>query len=627
MWYLIADANGLTASDSLPAGEILIIPNKVTNIHNRAGVYRVYDPGEAIGDAMPILPPQAVPPTHHHTGGCGVIGQVLLVAVAAAVTYFTAGAASAALGPVLGGAASGAAGAVASQAVGVATGIQDHFSFKGIALAAISGGIAGGVSEYAQVAGLGGDGFGATFARGAISSSLTQGVAITTGLQSNFDWAGVATAGITSAVAAKIPSVGTTGLSRDISAGLSGSAAAVAGAAVRTFLTGTDFGDNVLAALPDVVGDTIGNALAQDIEGGRRFISGISDFSTYSTPSQMDGYGDLSAVDAMGEEFDSVGNFADHTPSNVDTQSSLAAVNAYIVAENEKADPFLKFAHDAIRQTYGMTLSQASQAASSPDNASNIYVSNDGNGGAYDGPPAYTANEYWNQGMTSFGIPRMQADGSYSWVENADTMARVNSDLAQFDRQVGIGLAAPILIGGGAAVGWAALPSLAEFAGYEGTTATMLQTAGLKAGIGVTIEVGGNLATHSETTVGGVLGSAVASAFIAPSATNAYGVGFKGLTMAGGASGFGGNLLGQSIDYSSGHSFSGSDLILSTLFGAAGGALGSPAQKFGPTSLLFHKATPFVEELYNFPSTATGAITDVVRKTITPAVKHVVGDW
>jgi LysM repeat protein len=45
MWYLIADANGLDASQALTAGMNLTIPNKVTNIHNNSSTYRVYNPG------------------------------------------------------------------------------------------------------------------------------------------------------------------------------------------------------------------------------------------------------------------------------------------------------------------------------------------------------------------------------------------------------------------------------------------------------------------------------------------------------------------------------------------------------------------------------------------------------
>jgi YD repeat-containing protein len=57
LWYLIADANGITLSTNLVAGQILSIPNKVANFHNNANTFKVYDPGQAIGDDLPTLPP------------------------------------------------------------------------------------------------------------------------------------------------------------------------------------------------------------------------------------------------------------------------------------------------------------------------------------------------------------------------------------------------------------------------------------------------------------------------------------------------------------------------------------------------------------------------------------------
>jgi YD repeat-containing protein len=55
MWYLIAEANGLSGSESLSAGQMVLIPNKVTNIHNNAGTMRAYQPGEVIGRIGPSL--------------------------------------------------------------------------------------------------------------------------------------------------------------------------------------------------------------------------------------------------------------------------------------------------------------------------------------------------------------------------------------------------------------------------------------------------------------------------------------------------------------------------------------------------------------------------------------------
>ncbi|MEN2428929.1 LysM peptidoglycan-binding domain-containing protein, partial [Chromobacterium vaccinii] len=39
LWYLLADANGLTGAETLKAGQVLRVPNKVTNLHNNSGTY------------------------------------------------------------------------------------------------------------------------------------------------------------------------------------------------------------------------------------------------------------------------------------------------------------------------------------------------------------------------------------------------------------------------------------------------------------------------------------------------------------------------------------------------------------------------------------------------------------
>jgi YD repeat-containing protein len=278
LWYLIADANGLTGSANLAAGQVLTIPAKVTNLHNSASTFKVYDPNSAIGNTDPLQPP---PPSAGKHGGCGGLGQILLVAIAVAVIAISQHyELFAALGPVLGGAAAGAAGSVISQGIGLATGIQDKFSFKGVALAAIAGGVTGGLNQLGHLADVGkiggtfgkaaqfvnGSSFLSGVARGALSSTLTQGISVATGLQHKFDWVGVAAAGIGNGAGSQVKLGGIGGRL------VSGMADAIANAATRSLITGTDFGDNIMAALPDVIGNTIGNLAASKIAsiGGPR---------------------------------------------------------------------------------------------------------------------------------------------------------------------------------------------------------------------------------------------------------------------------------------------------------------------------------------------------------------------
>ncbi|NTZ06233.1 LysM peptidoglycan-binding domain-containing protein, partial [Burkholderia metallica] len=143
LWYILADANGLKSTDELRAGQLLTVPNKVTNVHNTATTFKPYDPGLAIGNTQPTLP---APPPPPGPSGCGGFMPIIAIVVAAVATVITAGAAAPALGATgtgglfttgvsaltgsLGaagfGAAAigGAAGALASQGVMIAAGEQ-----------------------------------------------------------------------------------------------------------------------------------------------------------------------------------------------------------------------------------------------------------------------------------------------------------------------------------------------------------------------------------------------------------------------------------------------------------------------------------------------------------------------
>jgi len=168
---------------------------------------------------------------------------------------------------VAAGAIGGAAGSIVSQGVGVATGIQSKFDWGAVGLAAIGGGVGAGLGVAIP-----GTGFGPTVLRGALGNAITQGIGVATGLQSKFDWASVAAAGVMAGVGnlvggqIGVGAAGNTAMQNDILGGVAGMAGMIAGAATRSLISGTDFGDNILAMLPDVIGQTIGNAVADGIE-------------------------------------------------------------------------------------------------------------------------------------------------------------------------------------------------------------------------------------------------------------------------------------------------------------------------------------------------------------------------
>jgi large repetitive protein len=62
LWYIVAEANGLTSTDMLKAGQVLSIPNRVTNVHNTATTFKPYEPIRPIraqGKASTAGPPKS----------------------------------------------------------------------------------------------------------------------------------------------------------------------------------------------------------------------------------------------------------------------------------------------------------------------------------------------------------------------------------------------------------------------------------------------------------------------------------------------------------------------------------------------------------------------------------------
>jgi hypothetical protein len=315
LWYLIAQANGLNANSVLQVGSSIVIPNnQIHNFHNNSSTFRVYNPNLAIGDVSPTAPeipappPPPPPPPTRRGGGCGLIGKIFIAVVAiavAAVTYgvlsgpassfaasslgfsgalagggVAAGSSAAIAGGVLAGAAGGIAGAVVGQGLEVATGLQNSFDWGAVALGAMGGALGGGFAGAGAFGSLGE--IGGAVARGVTGSIVTQGIGVATGLQSHFDWAGVAAAGVGAGVGAfayqQIQVQGGFGFSDQAfemgaESMVSGLARDIANAATRTLVNGSDFGDNIIAALPDTIGQTIGNMVAGAATGrGQRLV-------------------------------------------------------------------------------------------------------------------------------------------------------------------------------------------------------------------------------------------------------------------------------------------------------------------------------------------------------------------
>ncbi|MDN6886171.1 LysM domain-containing protein, partial [Variovorax sp. CAN2819] len=275
LWYLIADANGLSGNADLRAGQVLRIP-AATSSANNANTFKPYDPSKIANDSPTMM---ATPQSQG--GGCGGIGQIIVAVVAIVVAAFTqqwylvnvsgisggvAGAISAgAYGSLaVSGAVAGVAGSVVSQGVGIAIGAQDSFSWKGVALAAIGGGVNGGLSGVnftgaTDLAG-GAGSLGNQVIQRALGNAVTQGVSVAMGLQPSFSWKSVAASAL-----APVVSQGLSGL-MNYGQGVAfdpfkSVAMGVAGSAVSQLAINGRINSTQLAT--DAFGNVIGDALAR----------------------------------------------------------------------------------------------------------------------------------------------------------------------------------------------------------------------------------------------------------------------------------------------------------------------------------------------------------------------------
>ncbi|KQM23101.1 hypothetical protein ASE73_02440 [Sphingomonas sp. Leaf24] len=345
LWYKLATANGLGADSTLVAGQVLTIPAGVVRSTYNADTYRPYDPTDVLGDLNPN--PKA------KSNKCGGFGRILLAAVAIAVAAVatagigalatgasfagslgalgtgslatlaaSSGATLGVTGTIAAGVAGAMAGSAASQGLAIGIGLQDKFSWGGVALAGLSAAVGGSLGALPLGSGVGG-----AAARGILGNAVMQGVAIATKQQSRFDWAGLAAAGVTAGVGQGIAGSSTAAWRQN----LAGYASSAAGAATRSILTGTSFGDNIMAVLPDVIGATIGRLVTRGIASIGR--SGGSESMEASASGR---YSDLQdGSDAMR----AAGAGSDDGPSGSPTGGVEAGAGRYIPRIAQDAVP------------------------------------------------------------------------------------------------------------------------------------------------------------------------------------------------------------------------------------------------------------------------------------------------
>lgn len=290
LWYLIADANGLNGTEPLVGGRTLSIPGNARNVHNSAVTFKPYDPNIALGNNAPSRKKPPKPMSGFAMVIVALIAMAVVAIVApyaiagmstmmgASVTAAEVGAAMLAPGGlaasglvstqalIAGSALAGAAGSIVSQGFAVATGMQEKFDWKAVGMAAIGSGVSAGLSRLspfsapANASRLVNAGYAA--ANGALSSVITQGVGVATGLQDRFSWSSVAvqavSAGVGSVVGESLPG----DLDPAFRAVVGSWVGGVAGAGAQSLIEGTSFGDNLRAALPGLIANTIGALFA-----------------------------------------------------------------------------------------------------------------------------------------------------------------------------------------------------------------------------------------------------------------------------------------------------------------------------------------------------------------------------
>lgn len=285
-WWRIAQANGLQGDRDLRVGQTLTLPSTVSGASNNESTFKPYNPSDVIGDTSPNLPQPK------QDKGCGALGQIIMIVVAVAVTVFTAGVASmgvtaamnagltgvmtaggaALAGGSIGAAVVGAAvGSIVSQGVGIAIGAQESFSWKGVALSAISAGVTAGMGSVFGQATLANSTFtGNVITRAAMSNALTQGIGVATGLQDQFSWTGVAAAavgaGVGAAVGGQIGKGIAGAIGNDFGAKLvTGTIAGIASGVTVAVLRGGRVSISQIAA--DAFGNALGNSIVGNMTG------------------------------------------------------------------------------------------------------------------------------------------------------------------------------------------------------------------------------------------------------------------------------------------------------------------------------------------------------------------------
>lgn len=171
LWYHIAEANGMTGNADLKAGQLIRIPGAQTGANN-ADTFRPYQPVEIVGDTSPNMP---MPPRKKPS----FLAQLLTLVISIIAANV--------LGAI--------PGSIISQHVAIATGVQEEFSWKQVGMAAVSAWATQNLGSIGLAVQTASPGFDAV-ANAAIANTLTQGIGVATGMQEKFSWQSVAASAV-----------------------------------------------------------------------------------------------------------------------------------------------------------------------------------------------------------------------------------------------------------------------------------------------------------------------------------------------------------------------------------------------------------------------------------------------
>jgi hypothetical protein len=164
------------------------------------------------------------------------------------------------------GAVGGAVGSIAGQMVGIGLGVQDSFSWKGVLQGALQGGVAAGLGNFLQGSSslLAGKDPLMVASRMAVTNVAGQGLGIATGLQQQFDWKGVAASAAAGYVSAWVGQSLPNGFGRNVATSLASGfvSSAVRGGSLSKALPGI-LADAVGATVGNALGDSIAAANGQ----------------------------------------------------------------------------------------------------------------------------------------------------------------------------------------------------------------------------------------------------------------------------------------------------------------------------------------------------------------------------